>query len=240
MRTAGQITSSVWPAVSAQSNGLDLSIASLSAIKAHLRFPEAEISGPSDDDEIIQGLADAADGIIANLCDDVLPTRHVELFDGGDISVWTRHKPIVSVESVVEGWGYLNFDLDFQEVNSPGPFSIFAYSIDSYSEGQITRRSAGNVTIPYRAGESNIEVAYTSGRAVVPPALVLAEKMLVAHMYQNELLRAEANSSAYMQYDVTSQSFAFSRETGTTTINYGIPLRVQLLIDSERRGPIFA
>jgi hypothetical protein len=214
------------------------SIASLADVKAHLRYPSP--TQASTDDAIIQGLIDAATGVISYHLDDVLPTRHSETYSGGDCTVWLRHKPVISVSNVEESWGYIAYQLDLQAADSPAPFSMFAFSLDNPETGQITRRSAGNVVIPFRAGVDNIRVDYTSGREVVPPQIVFAVKSLVAHWFQHEELRTQAAGAADMQYDMVSQSFAFSRETGTTTAYYGVPNRILELIMSERRGPIIA
>lgn len=213
-------------------------IASLADVKTHLRFSNP--TQPHPDDPIVQGLIDSATGVIEYHCDDVLPHLHDEYYDGGDTSVFVRHKPILSVENVEEGWGYINFELDYVEVNSPPPYSMFAYSIDNYETGEISRRSAGNIVIPYRAGQANIRVQYQSGRQVVPPVLVLALKTLVGHWWRNEELRSLASDGAYQQYDVTTQSFAFSRETSTTSVWFGVPASIIDMIQSERRAPIIA
>jgi delta 1-pyrroline-5-carboxylate dehydrogenase len=74
---------------------------------------------------------------------------------------------------------------------------MFAYSIDSPESGGISRRSAGNVVIPFVAGLKNIKINYTAGLAAVPWSVRLAALEIIAHWWQNSQMRAMANSTAY-------------------------------------------
>jgi hypothetical protein len=216
-------------------------IVSLADVKTHLRYPAGEINGPSDDDAALQKFINAADEVIKFECDDILPKLYNEYFDGGDYSIWLRHIPLLSVENVQEGWGWINFDLDYVEVNSPGPFSLYAYSIDDYPNGEISRRSAGNVQIPFRPGASNIQVQYRAGTEHIPGNVLLGELELIAHWWDNSQLRAMTVAGANLAYDAVSGA-AYSRdtETGVQNINIGVPERILELIKAHRHRPIIA
>ena len=217
-------------------------IVSLADVKAHLRYPTAEITGPSDDDAALQKFINAADEVIEFECDDILQHEHDEYYDGGDCEIFLRHKPLLTVQNVEEGWGYINYELDYVESNSPGPvFSMFAYSVDGHEFGKITRRTAGNVVIPFRAGTDNIRVQYVSGEAHIPANVILAELELVAHFWQNSQLRAMTVAGANLAYDaVTGAAYSRDTESGVQNINIGVPMRILELMKSHRHSPIIA
>ncbi len=195
------------------------------------------------DDNMLQNVfMPAADEVIKTECDEVLEVQYHEYYDGGDLSVWLRHKPLLSVELVREGWGYTNYDLAFVEANSILDSTaeldvMFAYSIDNPEAGEISRRVGGNVNIPFVQGEGTIEVIYTAGRNPVPGNLYLAELELVAHWYQNAMQRAGAQSTG-AGYDATNMDFPHSGADMITTLNQGVPYRILELIKGSRRTPI--
>lgn len=215
-------------------------IVSLTDVKTHLRYPSP--SQPSPDDTALQKFINAADDCIEYECNDILPSLHSEHYDGGDISIFLRHKPLLSVQNIEEGWGYINYELDFVEVNSPGPvFSMFAYSIENYETAEISRRTAGNVTRPFRAGDGNIFVQYRSGVEAIPGSVILGELELIVHWWQNSQLRAVTMAGANIGYDtVTGQAYSRDTETGVQNINIGVPYRILEMIKAHRRDPIIA
>ena len=107
-----------------------------------------------------------------------------EYYDGGDYSIWLRHTPLIDVQLVEEGWGFTNYDLEEIQVNSASMPTMFAFSIDEPNQGIISRRSGGNVSIPFLHGDSNIHVIYTAGREDVPEDISLACLPLVAIWYR--------------------------------------------------------
>jgi hypothetical protein len=209
----------------------------LAEARAYLKFPNPTVA--SADDNILGIMISAASDVCRYHCGDVLPTLHVETYDGGACQLFLRNKPLLEVQSIQESYGYINYELDFQQVGIPAN-SAFAYSIDSYEEGIITRRSAGSAVIPFAKGVANVSVVYRAGRQDIPPAIALAVRELLSHWYSNSQLRAVASAGGYQQYDASTQEFAFERNTGTTTFYFGVPQRIVELINSERRGPIFA
>jgi hypothetical protein len=150
-----------------------------------------------------------------------------------------RHIPVLSVISVQEGWGFTNYELDYQQVNSVNATSMFAYSIDQPDMGQISRRSAGNVNIPFMRGEANIRVTYAAGRQEVPGSVKLATLELLAHYWQNRQQRGNgANMTGAESYDATDTdqptSGAFG---GLIGIDVGLPVRVIELLRPYRHMP---
>ena len=215
-------------------------IVSLADVRAHLRYPNP--AQPSSDDVALQKFIAAADEVIEYECGDILPHRFDEYYDGGDEEIYLRNKPLLSVENVEEGWGWINYELDYVEANSPGAiFSMFAYSIDGHEFAKITRRTAGNVVIPFRPGIDNIHVQYTTGYNAIPASVTLAELELVAHWWQNSQLRAVALAGANIAYDaVAGAAYTRDTESGTQNLNIGVPYRILEMLKAHRRGPIIA
>ena len=215
-------------------------IVTLQQVKTYLRFPNP--SNPTNDDTVLQWLISAADQVIEFECDDILPHHYDEYYSGGDCEIWLRNKPLISVQNVEEGWGYINYELDYVEANSPGPvFSMFAFSVDGHEFGKITRRTAGNVVIPFRKGTDNIRVQYTTGEVPIPGNILLAEMELIAHWWRNGQLRATALAGANVAYDaISGQVYTRDTESGVQNINVGVPEAILELIKSHRHGPIIA
>ena len=216
-------------------------VVTLQDAKTYLQIPNP--SQPNAQwDTIIQWLINAADCVLEYECDDIVPTRRNEHYDGGDYTIFLKHIPIVSVSNVEESWGYINWELDYCEVNSPPEStSMFAYSIDSYPNGELSRRSVGNVQIPFRPGQANILIQYVSGLEQVPGNIVMAELSLIAHWFQNEQLRATSLGGTNISYDATmGQVYTRDTESGTQNINIGVPERILEALKPSRHMPFFA
>jgi hypothetical protein len=216
-----------------------VSICSITDVRAHLRMPA---SYTADDYMLANIFMPAADEVIKTECNEVIFTQYDEYYDGGDLSIWLRHFPIISVETVEEGWGYTNYTLSYVQVNTILSSESqldpqFCYSIDTPETGEISRRVGGNVNIPFVQGESNVHVVYTAGRDPIPGNLYLAELELVAHWYQNSMQRAGSAGNA-AGYDAVNVDFPHSGADITTTLNQGVPYRVLELIKGTRRSPI--
>lgn len=219
-----------------------LAIVTLADVKTHLRYPNP--SQPHPDDVSLQKFIAAADEVLEYECDDVIPKVRTETYDGGDRQIFLRHLPVLSVQNVEESWGYINYQLDYQPSDSPGPFSMFAYSVDNLQVGQITRRTAGNVVIPFHPGEENIVVSYTTGRNPVPGTIILGELELIAHWWRNSQQRSGASGAGApgaMAFDaVVGANYSRDTETGIQNINIGVPDRILELLKAHRHMPFFA
>ena len=207
-------------------------IVTLADVRAHLRYPPTNTA----DDVALTYFIYAADDVLRMECGDIVPSEYDELYDGGEPQIFLRHVPILAIQNVEEGWGWMNYELDYQQVNTVPAGSMYAYSLDSVLNGTITRRSAGNVVIPFVPGVKNIRVAYTAGRKFVPWIIRLAVLELIAHWWQNSQMRTSSNSGTFQQYDATNQDF--TRATGVSTINQGVPYRILEMIKPYRRRPI--
>jgi len=208
------------------------SIVTLQDVKNHLRYTPTDTT----DDLALTGFIYAANDVIEAECGAVIPTSYEEFYDGGSTYIYLRHKPILTIENVEEGWGWWDYELDYQQVNTIPAGSMFAFSIDSPESGAISRRSAGNVCIPFVPGQKNIKVNYTAGLDSVPWSVRLAALEIIAHWFQNSQMRAMANTNAYQSFDQMNEEF--TRTTGTISINSGLPYRVLELLKKHRHLPI--
>ena len=202
--------------------------------KQHLRIPISN----TNEDYALQGFIYAAEDVIRTECGDIIPRHFDENYDGGNTVIYLRHRPIVSVQNVEEGWGWFNYELDYQQVNTLPAASMFAYSIDSVEAGLITRRSAGNVIIPFVPGQKNIRVLYTAGRQQIPPSIRLATLELVAHWFQSSQLRAGTNNATSEAYDAVEGERYSRGGFDINGMNYGVPYRIIELLKPYRRLPI--
>jgi hypothetical protein len=207
-------------------------IVSLDDVRNHLRMPATYTQ---DDNMLLNIFIPAAGDVIRNECGDIVSTIYDEFYDGGDYSIWLYHKPILSVQLVEEGWGFTNYDLDFVEVNAETTADMFAYSIDSPLMGLISRRSGGNVNIPFMHGSSNIHVIYSAGRQTTPPAVYLAALELVAEWYQNTQQREIGTADAYQAIDTNMPR---SGADIYTPMTFGVPDRILELLKPYKRPPI--
>jgi hypothetical protein len=219
-----------------------LAIVTLAEVKAHLRYPNP--ASPHRDDTALEEFIDAANEVIEYECDDILPHARSETYDGGPTTLYLRNLPVLSVQNVEESWGYISYQLDQQASDSPGPWSMFAYSFDNFETGQITRRTAGNVVIPFHAGDENIVIQYTSGREKVPGDIKLAAKELINHWWQNSQQRAGstgAGAPGAAAFDATmGANYSRDTESGNQNINIGVPDRILELIKGKRHMPFIA
>ena len=209
-------------------------IVTLAEVRAHLRYPATDTS----DDLALQGFIYAADDVIVSECGEVVPKTYDELYDGGKYYIFLRHRPVLEVVNVEEGWGWYNWELDYQQVNTIPAGAMFAYSLDSLISGAVSRRSAGNVMIPFIPGSKNIRVTYRSGLQQIPGSIRLAALELVAHWWQNSQMRSQMANAMASAYD--AENADFTRATGFSSINLGVPDRILELLKAKRHMPYFA
>jgi hypothetical protein len=197
-------------------------------------------SAPSGDDATLQILMNAAQATIERQIGRIVSKRvRAERHDGGKCELWLRELPVLYIENVQEGWGYYDWNLDDQEANSIPALSMWAFSLDNPQEGQLTRRAQGNVAVPFVTGKNNIRVDYVAGRTEMPGNAVLAFLELCAHWYRSSQQRTSNSVGVGFQPNaVINQDF--TRSTGVTSINFGVPTEIIALLDDDRRRPIVA
>lgn len=192
----------------------------------------------SADDATLQIFMDAARVVVERELGHIVSKRiRAERHNGGTCQVWLRELPVLHVENVEEGWGYYDWELDAQTVNTIPALSIWAYSLDNKEEGHVTRRGPGNVLYPFVHGTNNIRVDYVAGRDEMPDNAVLAFLELCAHWYRTTQQRS-ANGYGVGFQPSAIVSADFTRSTGITSLNMGVPLAILELLKPDRRRPI--
>lgn len=210
-------------------------LVSLSEMKNYLRYPNPDSDSP-DDFLIGEFMASAAD-VIKRECGDVVQTSYDEWYAGGDCQIILRHVPLLSVTSIEENWGFTNYVLTEQPGDSlPQNTSLWAFSVDQANQGVITRRSVGNVMIPFvwPTRGDNIRVKYIAGRQTVPAAIRHAYMDLVAYWWQNAMQRSYSNGASSPNTGFGSMV----QDGGSTGFNAGVPYRILEILRGERRTPI--
>jgi hypothetical protein len=205
-------------------------VVSLADVRTYLRYPAADTS---DDDALANLFIPACTDAMTDLCGEICPVQYDEYYDGGDCSIWLRHVPVLSVQNVNEGWGWIDYDLDYVQVNTVPATSLFAYSLDDNETGEISRRSAGNVNIPFMPGSDNIRVTYTGGRPGTPGGVYLAALELIRHWWAGSQQRSSGEADTY---DETAEDF--TRSTGVTGINFGVPYAIVAMVRGQRKAPV--
>ena len=207
-------------------------LVSLTEMKTYLTFPNPD--QPNSNDFMITEFMESATEVVRRECGDVIQTAYDEWHTGGDCQIFLRNIPVYEVTQIEENWGFTNYILSEQPGDSlPQNTSLWAFSLDQPNEGIVTRRSVGNVMIPFvrAAGGDNIRVQYIAGRGTVPGNIRHAYMDLVAYWWQNTQQRSVGNSG------MASSNFAQVAPAGTG-YNAGVPYRILEILRGSRRTPI--
>ena len=149
--------------------------------------------GPNRDDERVQFFIDAAVSALEFHSIPLQSQTISEAHDGGDVSIWLRRPPAISIVSIVEVIGLQSWTLSEQPPGSST--SPWGYSLEDIRYGRIIRRDAGGFAFPFTRGTANIQVTYTVGTAGdTPPNLRMAVLELIRHIWQ---FGQQANRPAY-------------------------------------------
>lgn len=210
-------------------------IVSVTELKTHLRYPNP--GDPTVDDDGLEGFIYAATEIIENECGKVVQRNVIEYHDGGQSSLYLRQTPVISVVEIIENWGFYNWELAEQPSTTVPATNLFAYSLDNPSQGRVTRRSTGNIAVPFMAMggnfPNNIRVTYLAGRLVVPFAVRLATLELCAYWWQHSQQRQYAAGGS-----MAGNFNNMVPDQGTTAFNAGVPYRILEILKPHRRTPI--
>jgi hypothetical protein len=143
------------------------------------------MTGTVTDEDLRSLIADVTP-IIENIVGSILPTQHVETYDGGSTQISLLWSPVISVTSIVESYGstYVRALTAPDIFTGAGGSDIYAYTVDLVT-GIITRR-AGGVAMAFPGGKRNIQVSYTAGRTTVGGNILRATRYLIRHLWQME------------------------------------------------------
>lgn len=216
-------------------------LVSLADLKNHLRY---DPSNTADDVEL-QNLIDAITPVVQQITGPILPAVYSEWHDGGKDSVVLMRRPVVSVESVVEYQGTVQYVLTEQSPDANVALDAFGFFVN-YDEGWIQRTAYGMpswfaalpwwaaktpgwfVASPARSGlgTGRVKVEYTAGVGdVIPPNVVYGTKELARINWRPSQGGNQPGMSGGSEDD-----FA-----GTMFMGFFIPNRVrELLLPNEQ------
>lgn len=213
-----------------------IGIVTAAELKTHLRYPNP--TQTTSDDDALEGFILAATEVVENEVGKVVERQVIEYHDGGTPFIYLRQRPVISVTEIIENWGYFNWDLAAQPSTTVPATNLFAYSLDSPTEGRVTRRSVGNIAIPFMAMggmfPNNVKVTYQAGRLMVPFAIRLATLELCAYWWQQSQQR-QFSSGGTLAGNF-NQAVTGNVDNG---LYPGVPYRILELLKAHRRTPIF-
>lgn len=198
------------------------SLVTVAEVKDHLNFPDSDVT---HDDEL-QGFIDGCQPVIENITGPINQVTYTEDYDGGQTSILLRHRPIVSVTSVHEFRGTIDYTLT--QVASPSLGTPWSYTYES--SGRIVRRGVGGVEIAFPSGLGKVRVVYVAGQASTPSNVRLAMLELVRHNWQ--LTQQGGRPSFPASYGAEDSPYVPS--------GFAVPTRVLELLAPHRRGPSIA
>jgi hypothetical protein len=162
-------------------------IVSLAEAEAELNMTAT----PADGGTKLQGFIDAASVVIEDIVGPVIARTTTEIRDGGDVSIFLWHAPVISVTTIVETIGITTYTLTNQPVGAA--VDNYGFSIDDPRVGRITRRSAGSSAFPFFKNTGNVSITYVYGRTSLAitdgfdgPNIRLATLKLIRHMWAQE------------------------------------------------------
>lgn len=160
-------------------------LVTLGEVKAHL-----SIATSGDDDELAAFIA-ASVPILEGIAGPITPRTVVgETHDAGSQHIWTDFSPIISVSSLTEMVGFVQFTLTAQTIGGGG--DNYGYTIDDAREGRITRRGVGNIAYPFgliqdarqTTGIGSVLISYVAGRAQPSENIRMALKELLKYQWR--------------------------------------------------------
>lgn len=199
-------------------------IVGLGDIRAHLNIADND---RTHDAELLR-FSDAVVPVIEGLVGDVVQRQRTERYDGGWSVISTRHRPIMSVEAVIEYRGAIAYQL--QQVSSPDLGTVYSYTWGEV--GRITRRTVGGGVVAFAPGPQAVEVRYTSGFTTVPANIRLGALELIRVNYQQT---QQGGRPTYGSSSGGSDDFV-----GMQMLGFFIPNRVREILAPNRRHPSIA
>jgi hypothetical protein len=178
---------------------------------------------PSEaDTRLLQQMIDAATPIIERLAGPCLPTPYLERHDGEDELVVLYHYPVLTIDSCRE----FRYGAGVETLVESTPDSpVDGYQLEAET-GTLIRVFAGGFVKGWWPGSRNIEIAYTAGRADVPPNVAEATKTLIAHWWK---LRRGGTGRL--------PGGGMEGANGFVVPSYGVPNRVREILAGDAAAP---
>ncbi|MFB7285438.1 hypothetical protein [Actinacidiphila glaucinigra] len=179
-------------------------IVSLRDMKTHLRITSA-----STDDELrgwIESVTEDVEGF-AGVCVRRAFTERIDVPANGATTLMLRKTPVLSLTSLVA-------------IRSGGPtYDPSDFDVDT--SGVVERLDGGRIYGPLRG-------VYVAGRAIIPPTLRDASKLIVQHLWRTKYGGTRATAGAGDDFLVTEPTGGFG---------YAIPNRALQLLEPHRLPP---
>lgn len=145
-------------------------------------------------DAKLQEIIDGTRPVIEDLAGYVVPQTFIESHDAGDVAIYLRRLPVLSVTSITELRGTTTATLTSQPVGSA--VDNYGYTLENSDTGEIIRRGAASTPTPFGGwwvggasswiswGIGKVQVTYVAGRSTVPTNIKLAALELIRHLWQ--------------------------------------------------------
>jgi hypothetical protein len=196
-------------------------------VKDHLRIPDSD---HTKDARLIR-LLDGSTPVVEFYAGNILVRQYEsERYDGGTPFISLRHRPVLSVESVVEYRGPIPYVLT--QVPTPDLGTIYSYSFQP--SGRIVRRTVGGGITPFPPGLDQVYVSYTAGYTSTPANVreAVLELMRVNFQQTEQGGRPSFGSGGYGRDEEV--------EGGTVYMGFFVPGRVREMLAPNKRRPSVA
>jgi hypothetical protein len=198
-------------------------LVSVPEVKDHLRIPATDRSHDARLRAMINALTPVIEGITGPIVQRVYQN---ETYDGGNFFIALRHRPVISVQSVIEYRGPIAYVLT--QVPTPDLGTIYSYMFEP--PGRLVRRTVGGGITPFPAGADQVFVTYTAGFQTVPYNVREAALELVRVNYQ----QTEQGGRPQWGTDESVEPIA------GPMLGFFIPNRVRELLSPSKRHPSVA
>jgi hypothetical protein len=196
----------------------------LAEVKDHLRIPSTDRSH----DARLMRMIDGITPVVENITGPIVQKTYTETYDGGRQFISLRHRPVISVTSVVEYRGGIAYTLT--QVATPDLGTIYSYAFQT--PGRIVRRTVGGGVTTFPAGPDAVAVVYVAGFATVPHNVREGALELIRVNYQ---YTQQGGRPAWGSAGGDGDNFSQQQ-----TLGFFVPNRVRELLSPNKRHPSVA
>lgn len=200
-------------------------LVSLTDVKDHLRIPSTDRTHDARLMRMIDAITPVVEGVTGPIVQRVYQN---ETYDGGSWFISLRHRPVISVQSVVEYRGPIAYTLT--QVPTPDLGTIYSYMFEP--PGRLVRRTVGGGITPFPPGADQVFVTYTAGWASVPNNVREGCLELIRVNYQ---YTQQGGRPSWGSAGGDGDNFAQMQILG-----FYVPNRVRELLAPNRRHPSVA
>jgi hypothetical protein len=196
-------------------------LVSLGEARDYLNFTDADKSRDAKLVRFIEGVTPVVEAITGP----ILVRQYDEVYDGGQLFIQLRHRPVVNLLGVSEFRGPIEYSL----LNIPDPAHGNIYSVE-IDLSRIVRRSAGGGMIAFPSGLQTIHVVYTAGFSTVPANVRDGTLELIRiNFQQTQQGRPRAGGGGEAEGEMTGPYVGFF-----------VPGRVREMLQPNKRRPSIA